>query len=396
MATWLGPAKKFFYDKTNMQVQFWARNLSSSASIEITPPRPLHLTNVSISVDFRDAFAPTSLSLSVVLADRRTSPRYTIGTLIAGQLNTLHIDVRLDQGVKYVLAVHGPNVLSILGYHTQSSDIGQLAPLPGVKNAFGPTPGTTISPSSNGGTNGLGWGIAPMPGGSSVANPLLPPSQLGAAENGPPLNGPNSSTRLMKPLRHRHADPSSVSVNPPSVSANSSLVSTNPPSVNTVSDGNAHAHAAKRMKNGDGTFTNRYQAAENELSGRLGQLNGTVVSGPNTNKRKSTAESEVVAGVVAGAVASGVKPNEGKLTADNDVTYPHRPLPPTSYAHANMTNASLTDGRPQTIPYNTPRLASQVPYSDQNIVSQTNQAGPSQYRLPLANHTRKDVNDNSQ
>ncbi|KAJ3822686.1 hypothetical protein F5880DRAFT_1613566 [Lentinula raphanica] len=235
-----------------MQVHFWARNLSPGASVEITPTRPLHLTNISISFDFRDAFAPTSLLLSVALADRRTSPRYTVATLVAGQ------------GIKYVFSVNGPNALSLLGYYTQTFDIGQSAPLPSqnftfqvdpgstnqnghrVSSKIAPVPNVITNPQVASGPNGLAWGVGPISGRTvssstgndqppSVANnpphraPPVLPSQFAAADNGNSPHGTGSganqaSSRAIKPLRHRQVNPPPGFTNP---SSNSTLTNSN-------------------------------------------------------------------------------------------------------------------------------------------------------------------------
>ncbi|KAJ3716999.1 hypothetical protein C8R42DRAFT_724641 [Lentinula raphanica] len=359
-----------------MQVHFWARNIVSGASIEITPPRPLHLTNVSVSFDFRDAFAPTSLLLSVVLVDGRSSPRYTVATLIAGQTNTVQVDLRLDQGSKYVLTVSGPNALSLLGYHTQSSDNGHSAPLnshnptvqvkgrstnqnsdPGSKIA--PGPGMTTAPPDTTSANGFEWGATPMPNGAVpstmlAGNKPLFSSQLTTPENGRPLQGPNpgaqiTSSRVIKPLRHRHANPSLVSSNTPSVVANPSSVSSNPSPANTVSNDNNHGHAFKRVKNGDGTFTNRYPATDGELHGRLGQHEAAITPGTNANKRKSTADS------CAQDEAIVSDRNKRHSMGDGGAGYSSHSVPAAMHTYV--------------------------------MSSAANQAGPFQYRLPMANHS---------
>ncbi|KAJ3965826.1 hypothetical protein EV361DRAFT_954637 [Lentinula raphanica] len=393
-----------------MQAQFWARNIASGTSIEITPSRPLHLTNVSISLELRDAFGPTSLTLSVTLADRRTSPRYTVATLVAGKSNTLHVDVRLDQGIKYVLTANGPNGLSLLGYHEQTHDIGQSTPL----NAHNPTlrtdlsstnlnsnlglrvapaPSVVTTPLGANGASGFTWSAAPTPSRAVPSsmltgnnqpiaqgnNPPLIASQLAAANHGNLQHGSTPGpNRAIKSLRHRPANrpPSSVpfnslpvSSNPPPVASNPPPVSSNPPPVssdtspiNPIPDDNGHTHASKRVKNGDGTFTNRYTATDGELNGGVGHYG--VAFGANGNKRKSTSDS--------GVTTSGV---ERGSAADGGGGYSSRPVAPATYSSANMPNSSADRPR-SNMPYASPRLAHQAAYPDQN------QAGPSQFRLP--------------
>ncbi|KAJ3722258.1 hypothetical protein C8R42DRAFT_720639 [Lentinula raphanica] len=437
-----------------MQVQLWARNIASGASTEITPSRPLHLTNVSISHDFRDAFSPTSLTLSVVLADRRTSPRYTIATLIAGQSNTLHVDsrycvTRIPDSWRYT------SVLSVLGYHIQTSDIGQSAPLnsrtsfpmnpnstnqindKGAKIAQVPASGMATSTPGPGSANDFVWGVPPMPAGTVSSSTLAGttgannPSPI-TSQNGHPLPnfGPNAmSARPMKPLRYRHANPTSAPAHPSQAAAQPSQAPPQPsqapphpsqvPSNTSPSPGSAHsssntpasndddhAHATKRVKNGDGTFTNRYAASDGEQNGRMGQHDGTIVSGTNTNKRKASAESGAVAGH--GVIASEVNPTEKTSTADRSgaANYSSRAIPATTYPVAHMASSSSTDGRPptnhrpSTMPYNTPRYVPQMTRPDQNMSSMVNQAGPSQFRFPMANHPHQKPmqnpsNDNS-
>ncbi|KAJ3756793.1 hypothetical protein EV360DRAFT_84629 [Lentinula raphanica] len=389
-----------------MQVKLWARNIASGGSIEITPPRPLHLTNLSISFDFRDAFAPTSLLLSVVLADRRTSPRYTVATLVAGH------------GIKYILTVNGPNALSILGYHDQSPDIGQPAAPnshnftfqmdssstnqngPRVNSA--PVPGVATNRPVPGGPSGLAWGVGPMLGStaSSTGNnqppsqgnyPSLPtqpllPSQVAAAENGDPLHGSSTaaSTQAIKPLRHRQPNQlPPVSFNPVPVSANPSAVPANPSPTNPNSNDGGHAHASKRVKNGDGSFTSRYDVGSHE---GFGHHDGTINTGP---KRKATADSVLVEG----AAATRNNTNARGLPADGAAGYSARPVLP----RENVASSSTDRSR---LPYISPHVAPPIAYADQNTSSRSNQAGPSQYRLPTAIHsnqksTRSPTNDDS-
>ncbi|KAJ3964669.1 hypothetical protein EV361DRAFT_955730 [Lentinula raphanica] len=348
-------------------MQFWARNIASGASIEITPFRPLHLTNVSISFESRDAFAPTSLLLSVILTDGRTSPRYTIATLIAGKPNTLHVDVRLDQGIKYVFTVNGPHGLSLLGYYAQTLDIGQSTPLnghnatsrtnlssmnqnsnSGIKIA--PPPTTPLGPS---GANGFPWGAAAtsgraVPSSMSTGNdqPIsevnnLPhtTSQFVAADNGTLPNGSHpganiTSSRAIKPLRYHQANrpPSSVPFNPLPNPSDPSPVKPSPDDNTTDGEPNGG-------------------------SGHYG-----VALGANGNKRKSTADNST------SAVERG-------SAADGGGGYSSRTVAPATYPPANMPKSSAERSRPA-MPYTSPHVAPQVAYSDQN------QAGPSQFRLP--------------
>ncbi|KAJ4464910.1 hypothetical protein C8J55DRAFT_566626 [Lentinula edodes] len=110
-----------------MQPQFWARNLAPQSTTEIVFTRPLTITNVSISSDIRNAFARTSLLLSMVLKERtspsmtskeRISPLYTVATLVVGRTEALQINVRLDPNVKYVFTVNGANSFSVIGYYS--------------------------------------------------------------------------------------------------------------------------------------------------------------------------------------------------------------------------------------------------------------------------------------
>ncbi|KAJ3831909.1 hypothetical protein F5878DRAFT_647228 [Lentinula raphanica] len=235
--------------------EFWASNLAPGASVEITPSHPLHLSNVSVAFDFSDAFVPTSLVLSVVLADRCMSPRYTIATLIAGQSNTKRIDVRLDHGVRYVLTVHGPNALSIFGYHIQLPDIIWSAPL---------TSANDMAPPS----------VIPCDAVNNprLTSPLPLASHSAVAENVHPLHAVNSdanvmSSRAMKSpgYHHRHVNPSLR---------------------NTVPNYN-QIQASKRVKTGDWTFANRYPSTEDDSN----QQDGLITQETNNHKRKSTTDS---------------------------------------------------------------------------------------------------------
>ncbi|KAJ3772644.1 hypothetical protein FB446DRAFT_703663 [Lentinula raphanica] len=292
-----------------MQLQFWARNLASGASIELTPSHLLHLTNISIVFDFADAFAPTSLLLSVALANGCMSPHYTIATLIAGKSDTIHIDVRLDEGIRYVLTVNGPNALSILGYYTQASDIDQSAPprprnstfqdsrLGSIKAAPAPTsvgnsattgsgavPSSTLdsdmapSMANNPSLIGTPLVASPLVASPLVASPFVAPPFV-TFTNGHPQQGSISGTnaivsQAVKPMRYRRRR----TMPAPEISA---------------SNPNDNARASKRVRTGDQTFTNRYSATEDELDGGLGENSGTTASEANLLKRKvsSTARS---------------------------------------------------------------------------------------------------------
>ncbi|KAJ3902381.1 hypothetical protein F5879DRAFT_991087 [Lentinula edodes] len=173
-----------------MQLQFWAKNLASGSTTDIALSRPLYLTNISISSERSHIYAPTSLMMSVVLGEQ-TSPFYTVATLIAGSSNTFHINVRLDQGVKYVLKVNGPNMISVLGYHPQGIKAGPQSTQnfrTFVRPAFtNRTPG--LSPShgahlshgsaSNAGTPGIIISPPVTNGTQDSSNPVVPGSVPG-------------------------------------------------------------------------------------------------------------------------------------------------------------------------------------------------------------------------
>ncbi|KAJ3899393.1 hypothetical protein F5879DRAFT_993822 [Lentinula edodes] len=84
-----------------------------------------------------------------VLLGEQTSPFYTIATLIPGKSSTFRINVRLDEGVKYVFKVDGPNPISLLGYHPQDIEAGaQSTRPPYAHHGCGSPYGNVTLPSS--------------------------------------------------------------------------------------------------------------------------------------------------------------------------------------------------------------------------------------------------------
>ncbi|KAJ3906888.1 hypothetical protein F5879DRAFT_920278 [Lentinula edodes] len=269
-----------------MQLQFWAKNLASGSATEIVLSRPLHITNISISSEFRNAFAPMSLMISVVLGEQ-TSPFYTVATLIVGGSSTLQVNVRLDQGVKYVFKVNGPNLLSVLGYHSQDAIDGGASSFrtfarPGLTNrntgalhgSYGHTgPGSNAAP---------GIVISPAVSGS---NPQPARNSIGS-ENSNPQTAASSSDQQTSTSAH------SGQFNPGASTPRSA------PQFNLMSAANAQGaplyipqphtastgvdYAMKKVKGEDGT-PRRQSLAE-------GPSNGSAISdvsvGPGNNKRK--------------------------------------------------------------------------------------------------------------
>ncbi|KAJ3898319.1 hypothetical protein F5879DRAFT_980899 [Lentinula edodes] len=138
-----------------MQPQFWARNLAPQSTTEIIFTRPLNITNISISSDIRNAFARTSLLLSMVLKERtspsmtfkeRTSPLYTVATLVVGRTEALQINIRLDPNVKYVFTVNGANSFSVIGYY--SAEAGTQTTLRQTSLGFADPPSAVNGPHS--------------------------------------------------------------------------------------------------------------------------------------------------------------------------------------------------------------------------------------------------------
>ncbi|KAJ3818293.1 hypothetical protein F5878DRAFT_647028 [Lentinula raphanica] len=81
----------------------------------------------------------------------------------------------------------------------------------------------------------------------------------------------------------------------------------------TFSSDNGHAHASKKVKNEDGTFTNQYTATDGEPHRGTGCYNGTAFRA-NGKKRKLTANSSVNEG----ATTSGA---EREAAADSGGSY---------------------------------------------------------------------------
>ncbi|KAJ3887524.1 hypothetical protein GG344DRAFT_68750 [Lentinula edodes] len=295
----------------------WAKNLGAGSTTEITLSRALHLTNISISSEFRNAFAPTSLMISMVLGEQ-TSPFYTIATLIVGGSSTLQVNVRLDQGVKYVLKVNGPNLLSILGYHPEgvdgSTNSFRTFARPGFtnRNAYA---GATRSPSAR---TGPGANAAPDIVISSAGPSDVPAT--GAPPPGRTLSAPSTSSENTKSQNEKASIATSSSDQQPAQfnptasttmpAAQSNFLSATNARGSTLEFSSGHAyptvhtpqhiplhhgyisqpiaastgvdHASKKVKGEDGT-PRRQSSAEGP--GNAGGM-GEITVGLGNNKRK--------------------------------------------------------------------------------------------------------------
>ncbi|KAJ3858265.1 hypothetical protein EV359DRAFT_69147 [Lentinula novae-zelandiae] len=275
-----------------MQLQFWAKNLGAGSTTEIALSRPLHLTNISISSEFRNAFAPTSLMISVVFGEQ-TSPFYTIATLIVGESSTLQVNIRLDQGVKYVFKVNGPNLLSVLGYHPQ-----------GVGATRGPyartNSGSNVAPdiviSSAGRSDSLATGAAQpgctLPAPSTGSKDSNPQNEQASTAVSPSNQQPAQFNNTIRPapqsdfLSAANARGSPVDFS----SGHAHLTIQTPHHIplhhgyNSQSNASSTSvdHATKKVKGEDGTA--RKQSLP-EGSGNGGGIS-EVTGGPGNNKRK--------------------------------------------------------------------------------------------------------------
>ncbi|KAJ3898634.1 hypothetical protein F5879DRAFT_1066131 [Lentinula edodes] len=291
----------------------WAKNLGAGSTTEIALSRPLHLTNISISSEFRNAFAPTSLMISVVFGEQ-TSPFYTIATLIVGESSTLQVNIRLDQGVKYVFKVNGPNLLSVLGYHPQGVEGGSASAFrtfarPGFTNrntgaTRGPyartNSGSNVAPdiviSSAGRSDSLATGAAQpgrtLPAPSTGSKDSNPQNEQASTAVSPSDRQPAQFNNIIRPapqsdfLSAANARGSPVEFS----SGHAHLTIQTPHRIplhhgyNSQPDASSTSvdHATKKVKGEDGTA--RKQSLP-EGSGNGGGIS-EVTGGPGNNKRK--------------------------------------------------------------------------------------------------------------
>ncbi|KAJ3915352.1 hypothetical protein F5877DRAFT_81936 [Lentinula edodes] len=359
---------------------FRARNIAPGSSIEVVLPRPLYLTNISLSCDFQNAFAPTSLVLSIVRTDRRTSPPFTIATLIVGQSLTQHIHVRLDAGIKYVLSVKGSNTLSILGYHSQvndtliqpnmesanqnSNDLGVTAATPAITISPPIINGTQQPPSGSGSTNPTAGNVATSSHPLTVAGP----SDGGLTGDGRFDKAPSTGFNYSSGQRPTE---SNKTVNLP-------VQAPRPEHYGSAMGSNNGDHAAKKMKTEDGNARRQYLPTGTGMSGQMGgsytgsERNDTpgVI---NPKKRKAAADSNTGASPL--ALPPHFNMTASSSSADRAQSSSPRP-PPAAYPRQNFSNTSGTNNSHlNTTPQTGPSNYQNTSYSSRNPFAPSPTAG---------------------
>ncbi|KAJ3901732.1 hypothetical protein F5879DRAFT_924403 [Lentinula edodes] len=370
-----------------MQLQLWARNIAPGSSIEVVPSRPLYLTNVSLSCDFQNAFAPTSLVLSIVRTDRRTSPPFTVVTLIVGQSLTQHIHVRLDASIKYILSVKGLNIIredqfvlsdtlilpNMESANQNSNDLGATHATPAITISPPITNRTRQPPSSSESTNPTVSNVAT----SSLPSMATGPSDAGLTGDGCIRtcfdNAPSTGSDYLSGQYSTELNSSSATVTGfgyASLVLNcSSLAYTNlpvqaprPVPYESAMGSNNGDRAVKKMKIEDGTARRQYLPTGTGISGQMG---GSYTGSDRSNAPEVT------------------NPKKRKSTANNDAGASPLALPP----YLNMSASSSSADRAQSSSPHPPPAA----HSRQNFLKTlgTNnshlnmapQAGPSNYHM---------------
>ncbi|KAJ3873648.1 hypothetical protein F5051DRAFT_444051 [Lentinula edodes] len=133
-----------------------AKNITSGSSVELVLSQDLRITNIAISDDYKDALGRTSLVLSSTRNNANSiSQSFTIANLLVARTEQVLVNVKLDQGYKYILSCRGSNDLTLLGYYERN-----LFNLPGGTN-FNPsvnpahrTVASTLATSTSAPTNG--------------------------------------------------------------------------------------------------------------------------------------------------------------------------------------------------------------------------------------------------
>ncbi|KAJ4469650.1 hypothetical protein C8R41DRAFT_925101 [Lentinula lateritia] len=140
-------------------MSFWAKNITSGSSVELVLSQDLRITNIAISDDYKDALGRTSLVLSSTRNNANSiSQLFTIANLLVARTEQVLVNVKLDQGYKYILSCRGSNDLTLLGYYERN-----LFNLPGGTNfnpsvnpahrTVAPTLATSTSAPTNGATS---------------------------------------------------------------------------------------------------------------------------------------------------------------------------------------------------------------------------------------------------
>ncbi|KAJ3899395.1 hypothetical protein F5879DRAFT_926279 [Lentinula edodes] len=102
-------------------MSFWAKNIASGSSIELVPSQDLRITNVAIGDDYKDALGRTSLVISSARNTANSNVQaFTIANLLVARTEQVLINVKLDQGYKYILSCRGSNNLTLLGYYERN------------------------------------------------------------------------------------------------------------------------------------------------------------------------------------------------------------------------------------------------------------------------------------
>ncbi|RXW12847.1 hypothetical protein EST38_g13005 [Candolleomyces aberdarensis] len=96
--------------------EIWMLNLSGNEEVEITPPRPLSLTNVSLAALVAKEDARTSLVLAYVPMGSETETSVALATLFKNRSDNHMLMVNLSPDRTYVLRAEGPNNVDIVGY----------------------------------------------------------------------------------------------------------------------------------------------------------------------------------------------------------------------------------------------------------------------------------------
>ncbi|KAJ2912106.1 hypothetical protein MD484_g8312, partial [Candolleomyces efflorescens] len=91
-------------------------NLSGNEEVQITPPRPLSLTNVSLAASVAKDDARTSLVLTYVPLGSKSEASVALATLFKNRSDNHMLLVNLSPNQTYVLRADGPNDIDIVGY----------------------------------------------------------------------------------------------------------------------------------------------------------------------------------------------------------------------------------------------------------------------------------------
>ncbi|KAF9060851.1 hypothetical protein BDP27DRAFT_1370180 [Rhodocollybia butyracea] len=282
--------------------------------MELVPSHNLCITNIAIIFDFKDPLGRTSLMISLPGISTSQLEWFTVGSLIVGWVDQLQLNLKLNNGVKYLLHNWGPNNISLLGFYDDTA--ATTAPPPDRTTVARAAPGgrphlvpPTRVPMSSCDPNGTGISGGPL---SSL-----------------PTQGPTGNTSSPSPagivagVIHPRQHPSSFSLNALRVTGSPA---TRASSSNPSAPSRHHAPATANTPRPTGLDTRRIHVREWQVFlplPYLPPLDNSVTEQPGGKKRRPED----------GPV--GVEERPAKKRIGNEGV----PQPPTNPSHPSLSHS---------------------------------------------------------